>query len=460
MRRLSPGTFGVASLLLAGLLACGKPSTPRSLIVICIDTLRADHVGAYGYERDTTPHLDALAREGVLFEKALSTSNWTVPAVASFFTSAPPSRHGAGLPGALKNLDEVPPTAIAPDLGTLTDVLKAQGFRTGLFSANPFLYGSFQRSFDESVVGRMQGESLVDAAIEWSRQSTGERTFLYVQFMDAHQPNNPPEPYFNLYPTPDAGPREPRHADWRYGALLDPDDPAFRNFRDHRTAVYDGSIRYIDDQIRRLLDGLEAAGMLRDSLVVVYSDHGEELWDHAAEQAGLGDDPRGIWGIGHGHSMYQELLHVPLILWRGDRTASRVVDCPVSILDIAPTVLDILGIERLETMTGRSLTGLIDRSDKCGRRALVAESPAYGPDSAALVLWPKKLVRRGEHSMLFDLERDPGERQDVASTDPESTRALAAILGRFEQVRHDTGPAHEIDPETLEQLRSLGYLSN
>jgi arylsulfatase A-like enzyme len=158
--------------------------------------------------------------------------------------------------------------------------------------------------------------------------------------------------------------------------------------------------------------------------------------------------------------MYQELLHVPLILWRGDRAISETVDCPVSILDIAPTALDILGIERPETMSGKSLTGLTERSEKCGRRALVAESPAYGPDSAALVLWPMKLVRRGGQTMLFDLERDPGERREISSTEPEKTRALAAILDRFERTRYGSGPSLEIDPETLEQLRSLGYLSN
>lgn len=455
----------VASLALwgafaAALVGCGPQSPARSLIIICIDTLRADHVSAYGYERDTTPVIDAFAGRATRFDRALSTSNWTVPSVASVLTSVLPSRHGAGVPGQIKQLEERnPPTQISPDVPMLAEVLKAQGFNTGLFSANPFLYGSFKRSFDTAEVKRVPGEALTDAAIGWISENREKRSFLYVHFMDVHQPNLPPDPYFEYFATPDAGAREPRHSDWSYGAVKDFDDPAFLAFRANRMAAYDGSIRYVDAQIGRLLGRLEELGLLREAVVVIYADHGEEFWDHALEQASQQDDPRGIWGIGHGHSMYQELLRVPLIIHRGDRPAQATVACPASLLDIAPTALALLGVDAPETMQGRDLTGLLDGSGDCPRRALVAESPAYGPDSAALVVWPMKLVRRGGVSQLFSLDTDPGERRDVATAESRARQDMEALLDRLTTTRGRSGPAKEIDAETLQQLRALGYLN-
>lgn len=448
------GTF----LVLAPILGCGEDRAARSLIVICIDTLRADHVGAYGYSRDTTPVIDAFSGQAVRFDRAISTSNWTVPSVASVLTSAIPSRHGAGVSGTIKHLDKVPPSAIRAGLPTLAEVLRARGFRTGLFSANPFLYGSFKRSFDSSLVEKVPGEALADAALAWLAERPDMRNFLYVQFMDVHQPNLPPEPYFSYFETPGAGPRESRHSDWSFGALRDPTDPDYLSFRAHRIASYDGALRYVDFQIGRMLERMEALGVLREAVVVLYADHGEEFWDHAVEQSTQSDDPRGIWGIGHGHTMYQELLRVPLVVKDGHRGAGRVVDCPVSLLDLAPTALALLGIPVPPSMEGEDLTPHLDGTAVCRRRALVAESPAYGPDSAALLAWPLKLVRRGDSSRLYDLESDPRERKDIASAHAEETRRMEKALARLLRNRAQHGPATEIPKETLEQLRSLGYL--
>jgi arylsulfatase A-like enzyme len=443
----------------AALVGCGPQAPARSLIIICIDTLRADHVSSYGYGRETTPVVDALAATGARFETVLSTSNWTVPAVASVFTSALPSRHGAGVPGDVRNLDDTLPTPIAPGLPSLAEILKAQGFRTGLFSANPILYGSFLRSFDVALVNRLPGADLADAALEWISQRPRERTFLYLHFIDVHQPNLPPEPYFSYFETPGSGPRDARHSDWSYGTVTDSSDPAFLDFRANRVAAYDGSIRYVDAQIGRLLERIEALGILRHAVVVVYSDHGEEFWDHAPEQASQRDDPREIWGIGHGHSMYQELLRVPLIVHRGDRSTGAVIDCPVSLLDLAPTALGLLDVEAPATMEGRDLGGWLDGIQDCPRRSLVAESPAYGPDSAALVDWPTKLVKRGGSTRLFALDRDPGERIGLSAEEAPASRWMETALSRSTRRTAVPGIAAEVDPETLRQLRALGYLN-
>jgi arylsulfatase A-like enzyme len=429
--------------------------------MVCVDTLRADHVGAYGYHRDTTPVMDVLAEEGVLYEEVISTSNWTVPAVASILTSLPPGIHGAGVPGELKSLGrDSPPMAVRQDVVTLADVLAEKGFSTGLFSANPYLYGRFKRSFSASRVGRESAEDLVSAAIGWLEKQIGSRIFLYIQLMDLHQPNDPPEPFFSYFETPQAGSRGDEHKDWAFGRQVDMSETSFQSFRSHRLALYDGSLRYADQEIGRLLQEFEDRSLLDETLVLLTSDHGEEFWDHAEEGRRWGDDPRGIWGIGHGHTMFQELLHVPLIIrGPGFRGGARV-SCPASLLDLAPTALVALGVAVPEGMVGvdlRELHAPPPGETSCASRAVAASSPAYGPDSGAVILDGWKLSWRGDRVALFDLLTDPEERQDLAGSRPD---LLARLLGEKPESRHDQGSseAMEISPELEDELRALGYI--
>lgn len=459
---LAAAALGLLSALLPA--ACGPPPPARNLLILCIDTLRADHLGAYGYDRDTSPRIDALATQGTLFENASAQAPWTVPATASLLTSLYPSQHGAEVEGEVKQLGETPPNQLRAGVATLGQILKNDGLHTALLSANPYLYGRFKRGFDLAVVERQDAGRLTGTALEWLRQNRDQRWFLYMQFMDLHQPIEPPEPYFSMFPAGAGGERLPTHTDWRYPRLEDPTDPDFQRFRDHKVALYDGALRYVDAQIGRIVDTLRELDLLDDTLVVITADHGEEFWDHWEIGRLLGHDPRGIWGIGHGHSMFNELLHVPLIL-RGPSVASgRRSDCPVRHLDVAPTALEQLALSPEPVMRGISLQRWIapgGGGDACPDLPQIAESPAYGPDSRAVTWRGRKLIERADGvRMLFDLREDPGERHNRIGQEPVAAEALTGILERELATGERQPPSErmEFDPETEAQLRALGYL--
>jgi arylsulfatase A-like enzyme len=466
----APGAARGAGLAAALLVAagCARPAPrPINLVVVCVDTLRADHLGAYGYPRDTSPRLDALATGGVLFTDAAAQSNWTIPATATLLTSLYPSEHGARVDGAVKNLAETKPTQIRPEVRTLGQILKNAGFRTALLSANPYLFGRFQRGFERAVARRLSATELTDQALAWVEAHRAEPFFLYLQYMDLHHPIAPPEPYFGRFPVPGAGPRRREvHASWKFAREADPTDPEFQAFRAHKIALYDGALAYIDAEVGRLLDRLAAPDLAGRSLVVATSDHGEEFWDHLEAQRRLGGDPRGVAGVGHGHTMYQELLRVPLVFHGPGVAAGRRLDCPVRHLDVAPTVLDLLGVARpdaLAAMRGRSLRPQLDgeEAEPCGPAAQVAEAPAYGPDAWAATWSGRKLIRRGDGvEQLFDLRSDPLERRDLAAAHPEVVEDLRRVLAAelVAPAGGDGGERMEYDEERERQLRALGYL--
>jgi len=437
---------------------------PRSLVILCIDTLRADHVGVYGYGRDTTPRIDALAKQGAIFRFAVAQSDWTVPATASLLTSLYPSEHGAGIDGEVRLLSDRPPNQIRSGARTLAENLRqSAGLRTGLFSANPYLYGRFKAGFDTAVVARQGAASLTDAALAWLRATAPGPFFLYVQYMDLHQPIEPPEPYFDYFAVAEGGRRGKEHTDWSYGQQVDLEEPSFRRFRAHRLALYDGALRFVDAQIGRLLDELQRLGVAGSTLVVVTSDHGEEFWDHAAIERELGGDPRRQWGIGHGHSMFQELLHVPLVFEGPGVGAVGAIDCGMRQVDIVPTAMDLMGLQPPEGIRGRSLAPLVrpGSATQCTQVPLIAESPAYGPDSQALIWNQLKLVVRNDGVvLLYDLRRDPAEKVDL------SKRHVGLVASLRLMLRHELAGAvprgkaerPELDAETRQQLESLGYI--
>jgi arylsulfatase A-like enzyme len=446
--------------------------TARNVVIVCIDTLRADHLSAYGYRRATTPRLDALARRGELFEHASSTAPWTVPSVGSLLTSLYPGEHGAAVQGEVRQLDEQSPAQLRPEVETLGDILHAAGFRTALLSANPYLWGRFQRGFDTAVADHQSAGELTDRAIAWLRRRPRKPFFLYLQYMDLHQPIAPPPAYAGHFPVSLGGERGAEHADWSFDRQSDLADPEFRRFRAHKIALYDGALLYVDTEIGRLLDALARLGRRDDTLVVVAADHGEEFWDHAEAERQMGGDPRGVWGIGHGHTLYQELLHVPLIVAGPGWDGGRRVPCGVSLLDVAPTVLASLGLPPRPAMRGASLHRFLRAADgaggddpgACAPAAVAAESTAYGPDARSLVWSGWKLIERdGTGPTLYDLGADPGERHDLAGCRPRTLAALSGLLAHELAPRGRPGDMAPLAPtapdaETSRQLRSLGYL--
>jgi arylsulfatase A-like enzyme len=458
------GIAGIAAIAGVGAVAAGRSSgsrrVPRGVIVVCIDTLRADHLSAYGYARATSPRLAALARRGTLFENALSAAPWTVPAVGSLLTSLYPGEHGAAVEGEVRQLDEQTPAQLRPEVQTLGDLLHRAGLRTALFSGNPYLWGRFQRGFDAAVAERQSATELTDRAVAWLRAKPGKPFFLYLQYMDLHQPIEPSAPYADRFAAEVGGERGSEPRDGSFERQSDLEDLAFRRFRAHKIALYDGALLYVDAEVGRLLDAL---GHGEDTLVVVTSDHGEEFWDHAEAERHQGGDPRGVWGVGHGHTLFQELLHVPLIVAGPGFPADRRVPCGVSLLDVAPTVLSALRLPARPEMRGATLARFRDDGAGCQQAPLAAESPAYGPETRALVWNGWKLIERaGAGPALFDLARDPTERHDLAGCRPRALEALSGLLAHEHAPRPGVlGGRRDVVPpdlETSRQLRALGYL--
>jgi hypothetical protein len=289
--------------------ALNAPRPAPLVVLYLIDTLRADHTSVYGYKRDTTPRLSALARDGVVFEQAIAQASWTKPSVASILTSLPPHRHQVVQLG----------DALDVKLVTLAERLQLHGFTTGAAISNVVIYGKdthFEQGFDfyqglhdprDRPSKTVRAAPVVDAALRWLDARRGQPQFLFVHTMDPHVPYTPPPPFNQMY-EPHPAPGHPG-SDPRDG-MTDPLD------RERFIAQYDGEIAYGDRELGRFIDGLKARGLYDQALIVFVSDHGEEFFDHAQ------------WL--HGRSVFDEVVHVPLIVkfpggrHRGQRVAQQV----------------------------------------------------------------------------------------------------------------------------------------
>ena len=452
---------------------CGPSESPRPHIVfVLIDTLRRDHVGAYGYERDTTPFIDSLAAKGLLFEDAVAQAPWTAASMASLWTSLLPSEAGGVvLPDddGIRNLGTTPLLRMRADPPTLAGRLSAGGYLTIAGIANAYAGSAIGllRGFASVLEKPLDARGLTDAAVEHlSRHFESEQArpvFLYLHFRDAHEPTFPPEPYRSLFAAADGEPHANEHARWRHGDRQDLEADDVRAFRSHKIALYDGALRFVDEQLRRLAEELEKLGVLDRTVFVIASDHGEEFWDHARLGGHLHVDPRGIAGIGHGHTLFGELLDVPLILSGAGLPAQRVRE-QVRNLDLAPTLLGLAGLPAdTPGWRGIDLLAAIEAGELVPLDAF-SESIAYGPEARSLEDARHKLIhyertRDGSTELLFDRSADPDEQRDLRSDRPAELAAMREKLGA---IRRGTAPMEgdhvEIDESMRARLRELGYL--
>lgn len=439
-------------LTLASLTACGAPEPP-SVLLVTLDTVRADHLSVYGYPRSTTPNLEALAREAYVFEHAQASSAVTPVSHASILTGLDPDRHG------LRALHATRLARLAEERMTLAEHLAAAGYDTAAFvsaftaSAHFGLdqgfatwderFGGEASSTSEGIVdngaAQRSAADVVDAAIAWldTRARSRAPFLLWTHFFDAHDDQLQAPAAFRLrWVAPGQSPPE----QWR--------------------AVYDGDLAYIDHQIGRLLEAIAARGHGQDLVVAVVGDHGEALGE------------RGWWG----HTvLFQEQLRVPFLLRLPGHPGRRVTD-QVRTTDLVPTLLDVLTPEAPPAaMDGRTLTGWL--TDPAPRPLpaysetlfdLQAYEQSPWRDESWLAIndgrW-KLIVRRDrrpphtETDLLFDLREDPGETTDQAAAHPDVVARLRPMLERALTTLPANDPDHEpaLDPETIEKLRSLGY---
>lgn len=416
----SPGGRGYA-LWGAPLVArARRPDDPPNVVVVAVDTLRADRLSGYGYAKPTSPNLDALARDGIRFDRAISSSNWTGPAFHTLFS---------GL-GALQVSARVPPEHVL-----LAERLREQGWLTHAIAYKPSLYDKgFDQGFDGFFnISRflVRGDQNLAQAFAWLDRHHRERFFLFLHLNDPHQPFTQPEDHppaelrarlealggeLPLQVTSNAVPR--CRGCNRDGRVVD-------EARALASDLYDDEIRYVDAQIGRLLDVLKELGHYDDALIVFVADHGESLWQH--------DELFSHAGPG----LYDELIHVPLVVkppHLEPARRGRVVASQVRLADVAPTVLELAGAAAApDDFDGTSLVPLFDGEPAPDRPAL-----SRGEGSVSLRLGGLKYARRvsGEgvvREELFDLRSDPGEEHSLAAERPE-------VVARLR---------HEIDAEVL-----------
>jgi len=441
--------------------AAGRPN----VLLILIDTLRADHLGLYGYPRATSPALARLAGDGVQFAEAYAQCSWTKPSVVSLLASR--------YPFAFSRNDlyhRVPESA-----HLLAEIFAESGYRTGAIVANPVVapvFGFAQgfESYDHGYLSLSalriyrylvwldllahprllyRADYLARSALDWIREGDDEEPFfLYLHFMDPHEAYDPGAPYDRLfrsgrpledrktliYPRPEALPFDRASAN-PYG------DAGLAEMVDR----YDGEVRRVDDGIGAVVDGLRRRGLYESTVVAVVADHGEEFLDHG--------------GWGHGQSLYGELTRVPLVLKKaGDAERRGVVDTnPVMLVDLAPTLLALAGLAAPAEMDGTDLFG------SRAARPVVADVSAGNARILSVRHGPMHLVRaaRGDETAaeLFHIGEDPGERTDRAGAEP---GAVLTLMDLLDSLIASTAPmaAEEADlsEETIEQLRGLGYL--
>ncbi len=437
-----------------GVSAPDAPSRPPNVVLVLLDTFRADRVGRIHLGTSMTPRLDALAAESVVFERAFSHAPWTLPSVASIFTSRAPGDHGAG--GRLGSF-----TMLGPEAVTLAETLAAAGIRTHAITNVLFMgprFGTMQGFESVDFVApkdnRLQriAEVTTASAIDWIDRhsmspSTADRPFfLVVHYFDAHLTYDPPAPWRARFAAPeDAAPGA--HVFGRVSEMV-----AFRRGErvlddatiDRLAKLYDGEVAYLDEHVGALVDGLAERGRLDDTLLVVTSDHGEELGDHG--------------GFEHGHTLYDELLHVPLMVRPpgGARPPHRV-DGIVRLVDLAPTILDVSGVAVPTAFVGESLAPQL-AGEAVPDRPVVSTGNMWGEAGRALHWDGFKLIEHpgGGAPQLFDLSADPGEQRDLGGAQPDRVASMRARLSGLDGSAGGAASPELSDAER-EQLRALGY---
>ena len=447
MDRPRPTLLALAAGVALGV-ACAPEGTTsaeaRNVVVIVIDTLRADHLGLYGYERDTSTHLGAFAQQSIVVESSLTNAPWTKPSMGSFFTSLNPSQHGA--------VEESTSNRLAESLITLPEVLDDEGYEVVGFSENPHI--SVPRGFGQgfehlAVRARYKGDAewVIDNARQWFDTRDAGRPFcLYLHFLDPHGPYQPDDPagYLDGKSTDKDNVRIGRVGRLvEEGRLLEEITP---QDRDYLVALYDAEIRGIDRDVNRVFRMLEERGRLDDTIVLITSDHGEEFLDHGA--------------LLHGFWLFDETLRVPMI-WRVPGLEPRRVTDTVRHIDVAPTLLDLLGLESPAQFQGRSVAALL-RGESMPPVPHVAETSWRGIHRRSVRAGRWKLIvdELAGSAQLFDLEADPQESVDLSEQEPDQVRRLRELLAA--ETRPPAGVVVEgaegvVDPEAEEALRSLGY---
>ncbi len=407
---------------------------PYNIVLFAVDGLRADHLGFHGYERHpTSPNLDRWASRAVVFENAEAQSSWTLPSFASLFTSRYPHQHGA------MEMNR----KLAESELLLTEILRQSGYRTAGFVGGPFLdpeYG-FSQGFETYNAGgsRVFSQTL-PPALDWLRRNKDEPFFLFVHGNDVHPPFNPslPEAERRRFDSEYRGPANDILLDYTFvkaynGYPGKEGSPPDKNYQDavarvrkdplalsHISALYDSQIAQVDRAFKKLWDALKTQGLLERTIIVLISDHGLELGE------------RGLLATGYHPVVTETITHVPLVIGQPGTKPRRVRNV-VELVDVAPTLLELVGVKPPKAFAGNSLVRLM-RGEKEPERIAFGSSTVVGGGGripqffARRGLWKLIYHAKGERFELYDLSSDPGEKRDLAAARPKIAADLSAAL--------------------------------
>lgn len=457
--------------------ACSEQAERPNVLLISVDTLRADRIGAYGYRLDTTPHIDALAAGGAQFTDCTVAWPKTWPSIATLLTGLYPQR--TGVTQVRQHL--------APELTTLAEIFAEAGYATAAVVANFNIgtvfgfdqgYARFVESW-QARWGELQGAAsfgrqhaidvkdytnatiVTDDALQLLDHSgTDSPFFLWLHYIDPHGPYLPPERYQEFFGADHAPAPAPAAAVLpRYQLQHDRESGAPITDLAHYRAQYDREIRYLDDEIGRLFAGLERRRLDKNTLVVLVADHGESLGEHG-------------YYLEHGKLSYQVNAHVPLIVSQPGVISASRIDWPVGVIDVAPTLLELAGLAIPAALEGTSLAGLIrGESDARGPEHVFMGS-GYQPARPQLTIrsgsWKlidvgalaDRLAMTGSRFELYDLSTDPDELHNLAAENPERVERLGDVLTRWygDGFPHRPQPSAPLKPQEQQMLRQLGYL--
>jgi arylsulfatase A-like enzyme len=446
--------------------AAPEKKVPPSVVVILVDTLRADFLGTYGFDGPVSPAIDRFASESVQFEHAFAQAPWTKPSIASLFTSLAPETHRVlSHDGKYGDAEHASTEVLPEDASTLAESLQNAGYATAAFVANPWLLREhgFAQGFD--LFDQRKGSPLpprasmmLDAARQWIGARPKDRPFFaYVHLMDVHGPYDAPDAdYDAVRESPGLGPS--RALDDATLAQLRPylrrarwvNATSARDLREWR-ARYAAGVHALDRQLGAFLAALAKSGVLDRTLVVITADHGEELADNG--------------GWDHGFRLYEHQLHVPLLmrLPGGARGGSRVQEI-VSLIDVMPSVLGQAAIAPPATAQGRDLSPLLAGADGgAGKGESFAGGVKWSPEMHSLRAPGWKLIEDGGANAveIFDLTADPTEQKNVAPARPEEQARLSGELAAH---RRELAAKPSLTPEKAavsdemkKRLEALGY---
>jgi len=460
--KITAGVF-ISILVLINILNIGQklfnsPSDPN-VILIVPDALRADHLGCYGYSRPTSPQIDKFAADALIFEKAMSNSPWTKPSMGSVFTSMYPHEHKA-----FSWMGNLPDECL-----TIAEVFRNRNYATFAIQTNPSITAkhNFRQGFQyyrEMVLEK--GEVVTSSFNSWVKKHKKKPFFAYLHYMDTHVPYNAPQEFSKIFKIKDDAlfiPGEFQTIDVRLLGEMG------LSIRDKQSLVnlYDAAIKYFDSNFARIVDNLKKLGILNNTIIILTSDHGEEFWEHD--------------GFAHGHTVYNELLHVPLIIGYIPHLPEKRIKSYVQLLDLFPTILSLVGIKSDFKLRGTDLASAA-LTDNQIIEEIFLEGILYGSEKKGILKDGWKLIentgKKNEDAFhplgdlmkykypkykkgfeLYNINRDFSEKYNLINNYPQIAINLKKDLFAFRMTLPDFNQQKNTKlKEKLEDLKSLGYI--